>query len=73
MIEDEKNLAALVAFSPEQAGYKCLMAYHGIKGLEMARRYFPNLILLDRMLPGMLGTEICKLLKNTDRAESIFQ
>ena len=71
VIEDEKDLAELVALRLERAGYKCLIASDGVEGLEMARQHFPNLILLDLMLPGMPGTEVCRLLKKTDSTRHI--
>ena len=57
IIEDERHLAELVAYRLEQAGYRCLAANDGVLGLEMARRHLPDLVLLDLMLPAMLGTE----------------
>ena len=71
VIEDEKDLAGLVAFNLEKEGYRCIIACDGIQGLEMARLHNPDLILLDLMLPGMLGTEVCKLLKKTENTAQI--
>jgi len=65
IIEDEKDLAELVAFNLEKEGYRPLLAADGISGLEMARAGSPDLILLDLMLPGLPGTELCKILKNS--------
>ena len=71
VIEDERDLAGLVAFNLEKEGYRCVIACDGIQGLEMARLHNPDLILLDLMLPGMLGTEVCKLLKKTENTAQI--
>ncbi|MBU5638728.1 response regulator [Geomonas sp. Red69] len=71
VIEDERDLAELVAFHLEQEGYTCLIAGDGNSGLNEARRHRPDLILLDLMLPGMLGTEVCRLLKGGEQTGSI--
>jgi two-component system phosphate regulon response regulator PhoB len=71
VIEDEQELAELVALRLQQQGYRCFTACDGIQGLEMARRYLPNLILLDPTLPGMVGTELCKLVKGMEATRHI--
>jgi two-component system phosphate regulon response regulator PhoB len=71
VIEDETDLAGLVAFNLEKEGYRCMIASDGLQGLEMARQQAPDLILLDLMLPGMLGTEVCKILKKAENTAHI--
>lgn len=63
MIEDEPNIRELVSYHLEQNGYKYLMAEDGIEGINMARKELPDLILLDIMLPGKNGYDICKELR----------
>ena len=71
IIEDENDLAELVAFNLEKEGYRPLIAPDGPSGLEAARHNSPDLILLDLMLPGMSGMEICKVLKSRDKTARI--
>ncbi len=71
IIEDEQDLAELVAFNLEREGYRALIAADGVAGVEEARRQLPDLILLDLMLPGMMGTEVCKLLKKQEKTATI--
>jgi two-component system phosphate regulon response regulator PhoB len=71
IIEDEKDLAELVAFNLEKEGFRPLIASDGVMGLEKARANSPDLILLDLMLPGMPGTEVCKALKSSDKTSRI--
>jgi two-component system phosphate regulon response regulator PhoB len=71
IIEDEKDLADLVAFNLEKEGFRPLIASDGVTGLEKARADSPDLILLDLMLPGMPGTEVCKALKSSDKTSRI--
>jgi two-component system phosphate regulon response regulator PhoB len=63
IIEDEKDLAELLAFNLEKEGFSATCVHDGKLGLEQARSDLPDLILLDLMLPGILGTEICKELR----------
>jgi two-component system, OmpR family, phosphate regulon response regulator PhoB len=71
VIEDEKDLAELIAFNLEKEGYQPLIALDGASGLETARSGNPDMILLDLMLPGLQGTEICKILKSSDKTAKI--
>jgi two-component system phosphate regulon response regulator PhoB len=71
IIEDEKDLAELVSFNLETEGYRPIVARDGISGLETAREIQPDLILLDLMLPGIQGIEICRLLKRDARTAAI--
>lgn len=71
IIEDETDLAELVSFNLEKEGYRPLIATDGPSGLESARHNSPDLILLDLMLPGMSGMEICKVLKSKDKTARI--
>ena len=71
IIEDETDLAELVAFNLEKEGYRPLIATDGTAGLAAARNDSPDLILLDLMLPGLLGTDICKILKGNEKTAGI--
>jgi two-component system phosphate regulon response regulator PhoB len=71
IIEDEKDLAELLAFNLEKEGYAATCVHDGKLGLERAGADLPDLILLDLMLPGMLGTEVCKALRKDQRTAHI--
>lgn len=71
IIEDEKDLAELLAFNLEKEGYAASCVHDGKLGLERVMLDLPDLILLDLMLPGMLGTEICKALRKDARTTHI--
>jgi len=71
IIEDEKDLAELIAFHLEKEGFRPLIAADGASGLNEARSVKPDLILLDLMLPGMMGTEVCRLLKGSEETAGI--
>ena len=63
IVEDEPNIRELVLYNLGQNGYEGLAAEDGIQGLAMARGEKPDLILLDIMLPGKNGYDICKELR----------
>ena len=63
IIEDERDLAELLAFNLQQAGYATTLAHDGADGLEKALAAPPDLVVLDLMLPGLLGTEVCRRLR----------
>lgn len=71
VIEDEKDLAELLAFNLEKDGYTATCIHDGKLGLERAIAEPPDLILLDLMLPGLLGTEVCKALRKDQRTAHI--
>jgi two-component system phosphate regulon response regulator PhoB len=71
IIEDEKDLAELVAYNLEKEGYRTVIALDGQEGLDAARRSPPDLILLDLMLPGMMGTELCKTLRKQEKTAAV--
>jgi len=63
IVEDERDLAELVAFNLEREGFKTAIATDGARAMEIIQERVPDLIILDLMLPGMMGTDICKALK----------
>lgn len=71
VVEDEKDLAGLLAFQLEKEGYKVLTAHDGQSGFELVSQELPDLVLLDIMLPIVSGVEVCKLLKKQKSTQSI--
>jgi len=66
VVDDDINTVELVKMYLNRDGYKVSTAYEGNEALRMARESHPDLLVLDLMLPGMDGLEICRTL----RAES---
>ena len=60
IVEDEESLAESLAFSLEQHGYQVSVALDGLKALHLLSESAPDLVLLDVMLPGKDGFEICR-------------
>lgn len=71
LIEDEADLSAAVQYSLEREGWRVVAARDGAAGLALARTERPELILLDLMLPGLSGTEVCRELKSSEETRRI--
>ena len=71
VVEDEESILELLRYNLEKAGYAVITAGSGEDGLALARRHRPDLILLDLMLPGMDGLEVCRTLKESKETERI--
>lgn len=71
IIEDDEHIIELLKFNVENNGYSVMTATDGHDGLEKALNELPDLILLDLMLPGIDGIDICNKLKNKDRTKTI--
>ncbi len=63
IIEDDEDIRQLLKHTLEGGGHDTLAASDGLDGLSKARQHMPDLILLDLMLPGMDGFDVCKELK----------
>ena len=71
IIEDERDLAELLAFNLENEGYQAIVALDGKTGLEQVLSEKPDLVLLDLMLPEMNGIDICKHLRKLEGMATI--
>ena len=63
IVEDEEDIAELLEYNLQRNGYDPVSVGSGEDGLNHAREFNPDLILLDLMLPGLSGLEVCRRLK----------
>ncbi len=63
IVDDEPNIVIPLQFLMEQNGYSTLVAQSGEEALEMISKERPDLILLDIMLPGVDGFEVCEIVR----------
>ena len=71
VIEDEDDILAMVHFNLVKAGFRVECASTGEDGFAQARDTRPDLVLLDLMLPGMDGTEVCRRMRNSPDTRNI--
>ena len=66
VIEDDPDIVELLRYNLEREGFRVLVATDGERGLADAARHQPDLVLLDLMLPGLDGLEVCRRLRAQD-------
>ena len=71
IVEDDPDIRELLRFNLEKAGYNLFLAEDGEKALTLARKHSPDIILLDLMLPGVDGLEVCRTLKKDPELQRI--
>jgi len=71
VIEDDEDIQELVSYNLTKEGYQINCVGSGEDGLRAAKSKLPNLIVLDLMLPGIDGLEICKLIKGDPKTQHI--
>lgn len=63
VVEDEENILEAVRYNLEAQGYDAITATDGVSGLALANSQLPDLVILDLMLPGMDGIEVCRAIR----------
>jgi phosphate regulon transcriptional regulator PhoB len=71
IVDDEPDLVELVSYNLKKEGFKVSTASEGEDALEKIRKGTFDLIILDLMLPGIQGVELCRMLRNNPKTESI--
>lgn len=71
LIEDEEDIAALIKLHAEMSGYKMHVEVDGLNGYRAIEREKPDLVILDIMLPGQNGLDVCRKMKNNPDLRNI--
>ena len=71
VVEDESDVVDILRYNLVKAGFQVQATASGNLGLEMAQKMRPNMIILDLMLPGMTGQEVCRALKADANTQTI--
>jgi two-component system alkaline phosphatase synthesis response regulator PhoP len=71
-VEDDLSLQKSISYILEKEGFDVICSKTGEEAVELARKESPDLILLDLILPGIDGFDVCELLKKDSRTEKIF-
>ena len=71
VVEDEEDIMEVIRFNLEKEGYDVNQALSGEKALQVIENNLPSLVLLDLMLPGINGLDLCRIFKQNDRTKAI--
>ncbi|GAL82867.1 two-component response regulator [Sporocytophaga myxococcoides] len=72
IVDDEPDILELLQYNLEKEGYEVRTATSGVKGIEVAKEFLPQLILLDIMMPKMDGVETCRRIKEITKLKDVF-
>ena len=71
IVEDDPDIKELITFNLSNQGHQVFEANNGEIGIEKARKKVPDLILLDLMLPGIQGLDVCRIIKADQETKDI--
>lgn len=71
-VDDEEPILELLKYNLEKAGYEVRTATNGEQAVDLAKRFRPNLVLLDIMMPKMDGVETCRMLRLIPELDGVF-
>ena len=71
VVDDEKDIVDLITYNLEKEGFTTMSAYDGEVAIEMVKSQKPDLVVLDLMLPGMRGLEVCKFIRRNRETEAL--
>ena len=71
VVDDEPDIVEIIQYNLEKSDFDVIVAADGPAALEKVRDETPDLIVLDLMLPGLEGTDVCRILKQDERTRSI--
>ena len=71
VVEDDLDIAQLLALTMKKAGFEVVVTENGYDGLSLIRQHMPDLVVLDLMIPGIDGFEVCKELKRDPKTGAV--
>ena len=71
IIEDERGLTQALEYNFQREGYDVAVAHDGAEGLRKAQTLLPDVVILDLMLPGMNGLDVCRTLRSGERTRTV--
>lgn len=72
LVDDEPDILEFIGYNLEKEGYHVLKAENGKKGIEIAQKHQPDLILLDLMMPELDGIETCELIRSNEQLKNVL-
>jgi two-component system phosphate regulon response regulator PhoB len=71
IVEDERGLTQALEYNFRREGYETVVAHDGLEGLRKAQALLPDVVILDLMLPGLGGLEVCRELRAGERTRDL--
>lgn len=72
VVDDEQNIVDILKSNLEREGYEVLVAFDGEQAVEMCKTKSPDLVLLDCMMPGMDGFDVCKTIRRNSNVPIVM-
>jgi DNA-binding response OmpR family regulator len=72
IVDDEQDIAASIQYVLTQEGFLTLLAHDGLKAIQLFEAEKPDLVILDLMMPGLDGYEVCRRVRSNDRKTPIL-
>ncbi len=72
VVDDEIEIIELLSYNLRKEGFEVFSATNGKKGVELAKAYLPDLILMDIMMPFMDGVEACRIIRETPELKDVY-
>lgn len=72
IIDDEEDIRTLLEYNLKKEGFEVSTAENGEKGIELAKSFGPDLVVLDVMMPGMDGIEVCEKIRSTPKIKNVL-
>jgi DNA-binding response OmpR family regulator len=66
VVDDDRDVAQSIELALRRRGFRVTLAYTGVEAIKVLRRYRPDLVILDVLMPGMGGLEVCRHLRMDD-------
>jgi DNA-binding response OmpR family regulator len=66
VVDDDRDVAQSIELALRRRGFRVTLAYSGVEAIKVLRRYRPDLVILDVLMPGMGGLEVCRHLRMDD-------
>lgn len=71
VVEDEESIASIIKYNLKKAGYLVMSTNDGAEAIDIAKQHKPDLILLDWMLPGLSGIEVCRVIRGSEEIGNV--
>ena len=71
IIDDEQDILDILEYNLVKEGFEVQTSLNGTRGIELAKKYIPDLVILDVMMPEMDGIEVCETLRKIPELENL--